>query len=106
KAKPPPEKPAEKTTVAAVTGGGYGAYAQMRDAIEKRITDDPTLLKRTSGLLDLYTAYETDVFEIEAKYQKDTAKKPAQTRVYARLRDAELYEKTEKRVKEIYGKLK
>ena len=109
-AAPPPgedkAKPPEKTTVAPVTGGGYGAYAQMRESIEKRITDDPTLLKRTSGLLEMYSAYETEVFEIESRYTKDTQKKPASARVNNHLRDAELYEKTGKTVKDLYGKLK
>ncbi len=100
KAKPPPEK----TTP--ITGAGYAAFAQMRESIEKRINDDPTVLTRTSGLLDTYKAYENDVYEIETKYQKETAKKPSLTRVNNHLRDAELYEKTEKKVKELYGKLK
>ncbi len=106
---PPAEekvKPAEKAPVAAVSGGGYPAFAQMRDFVEKKITDDPTLLTRTSGLLDMYRAYESDVFEIDAKYQKETAKKPGLARVNKHLRDAEVYEKTEKRVKEMHGKLR
>ena len=109
-APPPPVeekmKPPEKTTVTAVTGGGYAAFAQMRESVEKRINDDPTLLKRTSGLLEMYRAYETDVFEIEAKYLKETAKKPSLAKFNNHLRDAEMYEKTEKQVKELHGKLK
>ncbi len=112
-AAPPPEKvaeppprvekapPAEKT--APVTGGGYPAFAQMRDAIEKKITDDPTLLTRTPGVQDLYRDFENDVYELDAKYTK--GKKPSEARLNAHLRDAELYEKTEKKVKELYGKL-
>ncbi len=101
-AAPPSEKPAEKTTVQAPAGGGYPAFASMRDQIEKRIAEDPTLLNRTSGLLDAYRSYEADVAEIDGKWSK----KPGPTKVNNHLRDAEIYEKTEKKVREIHGKLK
>ncbi len=96
------EKPAEKTVVAAPSGGGYPAFASMRDSIEKRIAEDPTLLNRTSGLLDAYRSYEADVADIDGKWSK----KPGPSKVNNHLRDAEIYEKTEKKVREIYGKLK
>lgn len=103
KTTPAPEDKPEKS--APVTGSGYPAFAQMRDAIEKRVTDDPTQLNKNKALLELYRDYEADVYDTEAKYQKLTAKKPSEVRVNAHLRDAELYEKTERKVKELYGKL-
>lgn len=84
------------------------SYAQWRtkyDAIEKKVTDDPTVLSRTPGVLSLYRLLSEQSFEVETKYQKLTQKKPSDQRLNAHLREAELYEKTEKTVRELYGKL-
>lgn len=101
---PPAPTPAPVEKSAPVTGSGYPAFAQMREAVEKRVTDDPTVL-HNPAVLELYRDFEKDLYEIESKYQKATAKAPSEVRLNAHLRDSELYEKDEKKVKDLYGKL-
>ncbi len=101
---PPPAKPPEAKHAEAAppvpTGGGYAAWHSKMEAIEKRITDDPTVLK-DQAVLGLYRKLEEEAAEVEAKYSK--SKEPRRVRDH--LRDAELYEKSEKTVGELYGKL-
>jgi hypothetical protein len=105
---PPPEQPvAVKTDPPPVkpTGKGYAGFAAKREAVEKRLSEDPTLLKSVSGLEELYRGYSEDVYEGESKYGKLTAKRPQDRRLNEHLRDAELYEKADKKIADLYGKL-
>lgn len=99
----PPAAEAAKAAPPAPTGAGYGAWHTRWEAIEKRISDDPTVLKKNEAVLGLYKQLENDIFATEAKWAK--GQKPNEKRVNDHLRDAELYEKTEKTVNELYGKL-
>ncbi|MBK7858861.1 MAG: FHA domain-containing protein [Archangiaceae bacterium] len=108
-APPPPEpakaapKPAEAAAAAVPTGGGYAPWHQKWDAIEKKISDDPTILNKNPQVLALYKQLEDQVFEADARYSK--GKKASEKRVNEHLRDAELYEKTEAIVVELHQKL-
>lgn len=102
---PAPGKPAEakhaEAAAPAPTGAGYAAWHSKLEAIEKRITDDPTILNKDASVLALYKKLEEEAVEAEAKFAKSKDPK----RVRDHLRDAELYEKSEKTVGELYGKL-
>ncbi|MBL8957233.1 MAG: FHA domain-containing protein [Myxococcaceae bacterium] len=101
---PPPAKGADPAPVAAAaapTGAGYGAWHSKWEAVEKRITDDPTVLNKDPSVLNLYKKLVDEMEDAEAKFAK--SKDPRRVRDH--LRDAEMYEKTEKTVNELYGKL-
>jgi hypothetical protein len=104
-APPPPAAAAKAEAPLVATGGGYATWHSKYEAIEKRITDDPTILTKNGAIKDLYRDLEDDVYEVEQKYSKATSKKASERRLNEHLKDAELFEKTERRVGEIYGKL-
>ncbi|HEY1088640.1 MAG TPA: FHA domain-containing protein [Archangium sp.] len=105
-AKETPPAPKEEAVVMAPTGSGsYAAYARKRDAIEKAIENDPTVLSRNTELQKLYGSYTEDAYEISQKWQKDTSKKPERAKLHAHLRDAELFNKTAKTIEQIAAKL-
>lgn len=104
-AEPTPAAKVDPPPAKAPTGKGYGSFAAKRDAVEKRITEDPTLLRSVSGLEELYRNYSEDVYEVDSKYGKLNAKRPQDRRLNEHLREAELYEKADKKVADLYGKL-
>jgi hypothetical protein len=83
---------------------GYRAWRTELDAIEKRVSDDPTLIAKNSELLSQYKTLQENIYEIETKFQK-TNKKPADRRVNEHLRNAELYEKTQKQVHALHQRM-
>ncbi|MFZ5440093.1 MAG: hypothetical protein ACOZQL_08795, partial [Myxococcota bacterium] len=100
----PPPPPTE--TVAAPTAtGGYGKFARQRDQIEKLFEADPTVLRKSPELQKLYGDYSEAVYDLDKKWGKETAKKPELAKLNARLRDAELFEKTGKTIEQLAGKL-
>ena len=72
-----------------------------REARDRR----PNGASKNAGIKELYKALEDDVSEIETEVHEGDSKKPSEQRLNEHLRDAELYEKTEKKVSELYGKL-
>jgi len=120
KAKPPPPveepkdepkpavvKAAEPETVKAPppplpSGGGYPAWRAKYDNIEKRVTEDPTVLRK-GPVLKAYQDLQEKTSEAAAKVRKDYKK--IDPRTEAHLRDAELYETSGKTVDELYKAL-
>ena len=84
-----------------VFGGSLsGAYAQ-------KICKVMDLATRVGApVIGLNDSGGARIQEGDLKYQKATAKHPAEGRYNTHMRDAELYQETEKKVREIYGKLK
>ncbi|MEW5851560.1 MAG: hypothetical protein AB2A00_22410, partial [Myxococcota bacterium] len=108
------EKSEEKEEVAdakAPAGMDYREYVQKRDAVEKAIAEDPTILKRSSKVMALYEKLHRVAADIRArdsdgggdkKGKKAKKKEPLPTAVHERLKDAEVYEKTAKTVKDLH----
>jgi putative flippase GtrA len=99
---PPPDEPSPNS---GGTAGGYGTYAHLRDAVEKRLEADPTVLKNDKELQKLYGDYLGDVSEIDSKFDKERGKNRDRLKLIDHLRDAELYEKTGPALQKIAGKL-
>ncbi len=95
------EQPAQKTPPAPpgpIGSSGYAAWRAKFDAIEKRVTDDPTLLRKPN-VLKLYEALQEKSAAAEAKVRKDNKK--LDPRTLGHLRDAELFEQSGKEVDEL-----
>lgn len=114
---PPPEDPKEdpKPVVKAVepdspkppppaipSGGGYPAWRSKFDSIEKRVTDDPTVLRK-GDVLKAYQELQEKTADADAKVRKDYKKIDARTQ--AHLRDAELYDNSKTTVDTLYKAL-
>lgn len=119
---PPEDKPEDKTPekpvavaepepvktpppAAVPSGNGYPSWHAKFENIEKRVTEDPTLLRKAS-ILKLYQELQEETSEADAKVRKDYKKVDAKTLMH--LRDAELFETSGKTVdalhKELYGR--
>lgn len=114
---PPPEEPKEdpKPVVAKAepetakvppppvpAGGGYPAWRSKFDSIEKRVTDDPTVLRK-GDVLKAYQELQEKTADADAKVRKDYKKIDARTQ--AHLRDAELYDTSKSTVDTLYKAL-
>lgn len=113
----PAEKPAEKPVAAAEpdvkppppaaipSGNGYPSWHAKFENIEKRVTEDPTLLRKGS-VLKLYQELQEETAEADAKVRKDYKKVDPKTLMH--LRDAELFDTSGKTVdalhKELFGR--
>jgi pSer/pThr/pTyr-binding forkhead associated (FHA) protein len=76
----------------------YAAWRARYEAIEKRVSDDPTVLKRPN-VLKLYDELQELTAQAEAKVRKEFRKSGPKT--LGHLRDAELYESSAKTVDEL-----
>lgn len=112
---PPPDEPKEpvkaaepkdepKGTPAAVvpSGSGYPSWHAKFENIEKRVTDDPTVLRK-APILKLYQELQEHSAEADSKVRKDYKKVDPKT--FSHLRDAELYETSGKTVDELHKAL-
>ncbi len=105
--KEPAVAAAEKPAAAAADPSvPYPTYVKMRDAVEKAIADDPALLNRSPELLALYHGYTNTTFEVDTRFKALNEKNPADAKLNVRLREAELFAKTEKAVGALYARLK
>ncbi len=93
-------------TAAAETSITFPVYVQMRDAVEKKIADDPGVLGNSPELQALYRDYTNTAFEIESRFKAMSEKSPADAKLNNRLRDAEVFAKTEKAIVALHAKLK
>ncbi len=84
----------------------FPVYVQMREAVEKKIADDPAVLSKSPELQALYREYTNTAFEIDARFKALNEKAPADAKLNGRLRDAEVFAKTEKAVVALHAKLK
>lgn len=97
------DAPPPKT--AAITGSGYPAFAQKRDAVEKAISEDPTVLRR-SGVQAAYERYLKAKYEVSKSFGgKRNKSEPWKDRLNDRLREIEQYEKTGRLVDDLYAKV-
>lgn len=103
-AKDTPPATVKDEPVAALSGG-YVVFARRRDAIEKLFENDPTVLAKSNDLQKLYGDYIEEAYELDKRMFKDNSKKPERAKLNARLRDAELYQKTGKTIDSLAGKL-
>ncbi|MBM4779665.1 MAG: FHA domain-containing protein [Archangiaceae bacterium] len=116
KVEKPVEKPVEKTAAAEPevkspppaaipSGNGYPSWHAKFENIEKRVTEDPTLLRKAS-ILKLYQELQEETSEADAKVRKDYKKVDPKTLMH--LRDAELFDTSGKTVdalhKELFGR--
>ncbi len=104
KAAPPPEA-VDNTPPPPAAGGDYSVFARRRDAVEKAFEANPTLLQRSNDLQKLYGEYLDEVAELDRKYAKSIKQTPDRRRLYERLKEAELSQRTSKTVDALAGKL-
>lgn len=101
--KAPVEDTPKGTPAAAIpSGGGYPAWHAKFENIEKRVTEDPTVLRKPS-VLKLYQELQDESTEAESKVRKDYKKVDPKTFVH--LRDAELFDTSGKTVDELHKAL-
>lgn len=102
---PPPEKtaPVEDTSVPA--SGDYAVFARHRDAVEKTFENNPVVLQKNKDLQKLYGEYLDTVYELDKQYAKEISKNPERRRLYERLKEAELSQKTGKTIETLSSKL-
>jgi hypothetical protein len=106
---PPPDEPKEPVkaadepkgtpAVAVPSGSGYPSWRVKYDNIEKRVTDDPTVLRK-APILKAYQELQEHSSEADAKVRKDYKKVDPKT--FGHLRDAELYDTSKSTVDELH----
>lgn len=96
------EDPAPPPAAAVPSGGGYSSWRAKYDNIEKRVTDDPTVLRKPN-VLKLYEDLQEKTSEADATVRKDYKKSNATTQRH--LRDAELFDTAGKTVDELHKAL-
>lgn len=94
KATPPPPAPVP-------SGSGYASWRAKFDNIEKRVTDDPTLLK--GNVLKTYMDLQEKSAEADAAVRKEYKKVDGKT--FTHLRDAALYERSQGTVNDLHKAL-
>lgn len=82
----------------------YKEYFAQRQAVEKAIAEDPTVLE-DKQLLGLYRRLVKATHEVDQQYAKQTRKDPSLAKVNERLREAEVFRKTAKLVAELHGRM-
>ena len=100
---PPPEKTPVDNSVPAT--GDYAVFARHRDAVEKTFENNPVLLQKNKDLQKLYGEYLDAVYELDKSYAKEIGKNPERRRLYERLKEAELSQKTGKTIETLSSKL-
>lgn len=100
---PPVEKTPVDTSVPAT--GDYAVFARHRDAVEKTFENNPVLLQKNKDLQKLYGEYLDTVYELDKSYAKEISKNPERRRLYERLKEAELSQKTGKTIETLSSKL-
>lgn len=104
---PAPSAPAlgETAKAAPTASGAYGAFARRREAIEKTFENDPTVLRKSRDLQQLYSELNEQQYELEKKWSKETSKNPEHAPLNARLKEAEFFERSQKTVNALSEKL-
>lgn len=105
---PPAAKPvvAEPVAKPAAKSGSYAEFARKREAVERTLENDPTVLASNGDLADAYGEYLKAANEVEKNHAKDISKNSDKRRLYERLRDADLFKTTGKQIDSLYAKLK
>ncbi len=97
--------PAPKEEPMPTGNSAYATFARRRDAVEKQLENDPTVLQKSADVQRLYGEYIEAAYDLDKKWGKETSKKPERARLNAHLRDAELYGKSGKTIDQLAGKL-
>jgi hypothetical protein len=106
KADPEPvKKPPEPPKATGKAGSAYGDFARKREAMERMLEADPTVLDGDRALQDLYGDYLKESYDLDKKYAKDIAKNPGKVKLYEHLKNSELFRKTHTQVDQLAGKL-
>lgn len=104
---PPTEEEPKAEPVRSNAKGGYAAFARKRDAVEKALEADPTLLKSDAQLKSLYGKYLDDAASIRKSVLKDFKGNAAErARMIHLLEEAELYEQDGKTIDSMASRLK
>lgn len=92
--------------VAPIAGGltGYQRWAAKRDAVEKAVADDPTILRTDREFLADYKQYHKLAHGVRLKYAK-VRRDPALEPVAVRMIDAETYEQTGPLMDKLYARI-
>ena len=85
--------------------GDYAVFARHRDAVEKTFENNPVTLQKNKELQKLYGEYLDTVYELDKQYAKEISKNPERRRLYERLKEAELSQKTGKTIEQLSSKL-
>jgi hypothetical protein len=85
--------------------GDYRSWHAKREAIEKALVEDPTMLKRVPGAMELYRKLQLAVSDAEQEYQQALRKEPGAAKLHEHVRNAQAYEKTATLVNDLHGKL-
>jgi hypothetical protein len=76
-------------------------YLKKRDAVERAIADQPSLLK-DKRVLKQYEALWKKTYEIRKKWAKKKGDRFKKDKIHARLKGLEIMEKTERHVDRLY----
>lgn len=102
---PPVEKTAPVEDSSLPPSGDYANFARRRDAVEKTFENNPVTLQKNKDLQKLYGEYLDTVYELDKQYAKEISKNPERRRLYERLKEAELSQKTGKTIDTLSSKL-
>jgi hypothetical protein len=98
-------EPAVKGTEVLLTDA-YALFSRRREAIDRLAAQSSSALFKNRELKKMYRAYLSHTYEAQKKWAKETVKKPARAYHHERLRDADIYAKTERLVSVMAAKLK
>jgi hypothetical protein len=97
--------PIEDDEPAARPSGGYAAWATKRDAVEKAIKEDPTLLRR-KDVLGLYETYTRVEFDVRKSYNaKRNKNEPWRDKIIERNIAADTYDRTRDTIEKLHAAL-
>ncbi len=105
----PAVAPAVAAPPAPAASSAYEEFISKRDAIERAIDRDPTLLNR-KDVLPLYKEMQRQVFHVQDKHKVKLGKNPspeklAEKKIADLLSDAEIYETTRYLVERLHAKI-
>jgi hypothetical protein len=97
--------PADEARATAAPSTGYGAFVRRREAVERLLAADPTLLTQDSELKELYGSFAEAAYKVERRFAKDIAREPERARLHEHLRDAELFRQAGPRLDKVAQRL-
>jgi hypothetical protein len=83
----------------------FRAFIDRRAEVEKAIEDDPQILKKDKVIKDLYFNYLKKTAEVRQTWAKKKKKDFATDKINERLKDADVFEQTEKMVDNLHQRL-
>lgn len=102
---PPPAPPPEVKPASGRSGKlSYPDYRAQRDAIDRAIAEDPTVLRQSSVLAG-YERLLKETKAAEAKFKPRDPKEPHMSQINARLKDVAVYDATADAVSDLYARM-